>query len=209
MLFEVTTTTNYFGHYLRLLFIMKRKLFALATLGVVFAFNANAQDDADDAHTVAISIPEVAILDLEGTTAVSLSVDAPTEAGEAVDFSGATNNAIWVNYSSIVGTSETSRTVAAKISNNAVPSGMLLKVTAGADAGNGDGTMGSSAGQITLSATDQTVISGIGSAYTADGASNGHNLTYALELDPTAGSYAQIDFDEDVTLTITYTISNL
>ena len=26
---------------------MKRKLFALATLGVVFAFNANAQDDAD------------------------------------------------------------------------------------------------------------------------------------------------------------------
>ena len=73
-------------------------------------------------HTVAISIPEVAILDLEGTTSVSLSVAAPTEAGEAVDFSGATNNAVWVNYSSIVGTSETSRTVAAKISNNAVPS---------------------------------------------------------------------------------------
>ena len=43
---------------------MKRKLFALATLGVVFAFNANAQDDADADHTVAISIPEVAILDL-------------------------------------------------------------------------------------------------------------------------------------------------
>jgi len=105
---------------------MKRKLFALATLGVVFAFNANAQDDA---HTVAISIPEVAILDLEGTTAVSLSVDAPTEAGEAVDFSGATNNAIWVNYSSIVGTSETSRTVAAKISNNAVLLTVLLTVT--------------------------------------------------------------------------------
>ena len=188
---------------------MKRKLFALATLGVVFAFNANAQDDADADHTVAISIPEVAILDLEGSTSVSLSVDAPTEAGEAVDFSGATNNAVWVNYSSIGGASETSRTVAAKISNNSVPSGMLLKVTAGADAGNGDGTMGSSAGQITLTSTDQTVISGIGSAYAADGSSNGHQLTYALELDPTAGSYAQIDFDEDVTLTITYTISNL
>ncbi len=74
---------------------------------------------------------------------------------------------------------------------------MLLKVTAGADAGNGDGTMGSSAGQVTLTSSYQTVISGIGSAYTADGANNGHNLTYA-----------QIDFDEDVTLTITYTISN-
>ena len=188
---------------------MKRKLFALAALGVVFAINANAQDDADDNHTVAISIPEVAILDLEGSTSVSLSVDAPTEAGEAVDFSNATNNDVWVNYSSIVGTSETSRTVAAKISSNAVPSGMLLKVTAGSDAGNGDGTMGTSSGTVTLTSSDQTVITGIGSAYTADGSTNGHQLTYALELDPTAGSYAQIDFDEDVTLTITYTISNI
>ena len=41
---------------------MKRKLFALAALGVAFAINTNAQDDADDAHTVAITIPEVAIL---------------------------------------------------------------------------------------------------------------------------------------------------
>lgn len=187
---------------------MKRKLFALATLGVVFAFNANAQDDADDLHTVAISIPEVAILDLEGTTSISLAVEAPTEAGEAVDFSNATNNDIWLNYSSITGTSEPTRTVAAKISNNSVPSGMLLKVTAGADASAGDGTMGTSAGQVTLTSSDQTVISGIGSSYTGTGTSKGHQLTYALELDPTAGSYAQIDFDEDVTLTITYTISN-
>jgi len=189
---------------------MKRKLFALATLGVVFALNANAQDNGNDAHTVAISIPEVAILDLEGTTSVSLAVEAPTEAGEAVDFSNATNSDVWINYSSIVGVAETSRTVAAKISSaNAVPGGMLLKVTAAADAGNGDGTMGSTAGQITLTSLDQTVVSGIGSCYTGDGSNNGHNLTYALELDPTAGSYADIDFDEDVTLTITYTISNI
>jgi len=81
---------------------MKRKLFALAALGVAFAFNANAQaDEADDDHTVAISIPEVAILDLEGSTSVSLSVEAPTEAGEAVSFANATNNDVWLNYSSI------------------------------------------------------------------------------------------------------------
>ncbi|MBO6517862.1 MAG: hypothetical protein JJ975_15055, partial [Bacteroidia bacterium] len=96
----------------------------------------------------------------------------------------------------------------AKISNNSVPGGMLLKVTAQSDAGNGDGKMGTSAGQITLTSSDQTVVNGIGSCYTGDGANNGHNLTYSLELDPTAGSYADIDFDEDVTLTITYTISN-
>jgi len=189
---------------------MKKKLLALATLGVVFALNVKAQADDEDAdHTVAISIPEVAILDLEGTTAISLNVDAPTEAGEAVDFSNAKDSSIWVNYSSIVGASETSRTVSAKISNNSVPAGMLLKVTAAADAGNGDGTMGSSSGQITLTSSDQKVITGIGSCYTGDGSNNGHNLRYSLELDPTAGSYANIDFDDDVTLTITYTISNL
>lgn len=188
---------------------MKKKLFALAALGVAFAFNSNAQtDDNDDDHTVAISIPEVAILDLEGSTSVSLSVDAPTEAGKAVDFSNATDNSVWINYSSIVSTSEPSRVVSAKISNNSVPDGMLLKVTATADAGNGDGTMGTSAGTVTLNSSDQKVITGIGSCYTGDGANNGHNLKYALELDPTAGSYADIDFDQDVTLTITYTISN-
>ena len=187
---------------------MKRKLFALATLGVAFAINTQAQDGSDDAHTVSISIPEVAILDLEGSTKVSLSVEAPTEAGEAVDFSNATDNSVWINYSSIVGTSETSRTVSAKISSNSVPDGMLLKVAASKDAGNGDGKIGTTAGQITLTSTDQKVVSSIGSCYTGDGAKSGHNLTYSLELDSKKGSYEKIDFDQDVVLTITYTISN-
>ena len=190
---------------------MKMKIFALAALGVVFATTTNAQtDDADDNHTVAINIPEVAILDLESKsgTAISLAVEAPKEAGEAVDFSNAVNKDVWVNYSSIVGKTENSRDVSAKISKNDVPDGMLLKVTASADAGNGDGKMGTSSGEVTLSNKDQKVISGIGSCYTADGAGSGHNLKYALELDPAKKSYEKIDFDQDVTLTITYTISN-
>ena len=137
-----------------------------------------------------------------------LAVEAPTEAGVAVDFSNATNDDVWINYSSIVGKSENSRVVTAKISTNAVPDGMLLKVTAAKDAGSGDGTMGTSAGEVTLTSSDQKVVTGIGSCYTADGAGNGHNLQYALELDPAKGSYAKIDFDQDVKLEITYTISN-
>ena len=188
---------------------MKKKLLALAALGVVFALNTNAQtDDKDDNHTVSINIPEVAILDLEGKTAISLNVEAPTEAGEAVDFSKAKDSSIWLNYSSIVSKKENSRDVSVKISKNDVPDGMLLKVTASSDAGNGDGTMGKSTGTVTLTNKDQKVIDGIGSCYTGDGEKNGHNLNYSLELDPTKGSYADIDFDQDVTLTITYTISN-
>ena len=183
----------------------------MALLGFAFAFTATAQDDKDDDHTVQITIPEVAILDLEGAsgTSVVLAVQAPTEAGLAVDFSDAKDSSVWVNYSSIVGSvTEASRKVSTKITNGSVPGGMLLKVTAAADAGNGDGTVGSSAAQVTLSASDQDFITGIGSCYTGDGASNGHNLYYSLELDPNAGSYANIDFDDATTLTILYTISN-
>ncbi len=187
---------------------MKRKLIALAFLGTAFAFTASAQDDADDNHTVQITIPEVAILDLEASsgTSITLAVAAPTEAGLPVSFADAVDSTVWINYSSIVGnTSEASRTVSAKISAGTVPGGMVLKVTAASDAGNGDGTVGSSAGQITLSGTNQTVVSAIGSCYTGDGASNGHALYYALEQ---SGSYADIDFDDATTLTILYTISN-
>ncbi|MCB0734651.1 MAG: hypothetical protein KDC76_08720 [Bacteroidetes bacterium] len=190
---------------------MKRKLFTLAILGVAFTTIANAQDNETDDHTVQITIPEVAILDLEASssTSITLAVEAPTEAGLPVSFANAKDSSVWINYSSIVGsTSEASRTVSAKISSGTVPGGMLLKVTAASDAGNGDGTMGSSAGQITLSNTNQTVVSSIGSCYTGNGANNGHNLYYSLELDPTAGSYSDIDFDDATTLTIMYTISN-
>lgn len=174
-------------------------------------FSATAQDDKDDDHTVQITIPEVAILDLEGAsgTSVVLAVQAPTEAGLAVDFSNAKDSSVWINYTSIVGSvTEASRKVTAKITNGSVPGGMLLKVTAAADAGNGDGNLGASAGQISLSGADQDFITGIGSCYTGDGANNGHNLYYSLELDPTAGSYANIDFDDATTLTVLYTISN-
>jgi hypothetical protein len=190
---------------------MKRKLITLAMIGLATVVTTQAQDDKDDNHTVQINIPEVALLDLEGAsgTAVTLSVAAPTEAGLAVDFSDAKDSSVWINYSSIVGsTTEPTRKVSVKITNGAVPGGMLLKVTAAADAGNGDGTVGSAAGQINLNTSDQDFITGIGSCFTGDGANNGHNLYYALELDPTAGSYANIDFDDATTLTILYTISN-
>lgn len=188
---------------------MKRKLFTLAILGVAFAFSANAQDDQDDSHTVAITIPEVAILDLHATggTGITLAVEAPTEAGLPVNFDNAKDSTVWMNYSSVVGsTTDPSRTVSAKVSAGTMPGGMLLKVTAAADASNGGGTVGSSAGEITLSTSNQTVVSGIGTAYTGDGVSNGHNLYYSLELD--GANYADIDFDEATTLTILYTISN-
>ena len=59
----------------------------------------------------------------------------------------------------------------------AVVLGLIIKVTAAAASGSGGGTRGTPSAQLILSATDQTIISGIGGiAYTGDGVNNGHNL---------------------------------
>ncbi|NOY95276.1 MAG: hypothetical protein GXO81_02650, partial [Chlorobi bacterium] len=49
-------------------------------------YSAKAGDLSSNSHVVTVSIPEVALLDLEGTTAVTLTPTAPTEAGLAFDF---------------------------------------------------------------------------------------------------------------------------
>ncbi len=186
------------------------KFFFAATL-VATATIVSAQDDNDDVHDVVVSIPEVALVDLESATGTSINLGpaAPTEAGLPLDFSAQTNSAIWLNYSSVKSTlNDATRDVSAKISTGTLPAGMTLTVTSAADAGNGDGAMGTTAGAVALTTTDQDVITGIGSAYTGTGVNNGHNLTYALSLSVAAGSYAAIDADDATTVQITYTISD-
>lgn len=80
-----------------------KKILVAALLGVV-SVSANAQDDNTDAHNIVVSIPEVALLDLEASagTSIELGPDAPLEAGEMVSFPSQ-DNSIWLNYSSIVG----------------------------------------------------------------------------------------------------------
>lgn len=178
----------------------------LSTIGL-FSF---AQDSNQDSHNVVIGIPEVALLDLEASngTSITLGPTAPTEAGMAVDFN-AVDNSIWINYSSIVGSvTEPSRNVSVQITSGTVPAGTELTVLAAADAGSGDGTMGTPTPAITLSSTAQNIITGIGSAYTGDGVNKGHNLSYALNLASASGSYAQLDFDNSDTVVITYTLSD-
>lgn len=189
---------------------MKNYKVLFTAIVAVASFNTYAQDTNIDAHNVVIGIPEVALLDLESAsgTTITLGPTAPTEAGLAVAFPSQ-NNSIWVNYSSIVGsTTEPSRNVAVQITSGAVPAGTTLEVVAVADAGSGDGTVGTPTTAVTLSGTAQNIITGIGSAYTGDGVSKGHNLAYTLDLAAAAGSYALLDFDESSTLEITYTLSD-
>ena len=174
------------------------------------AYTANAQDTKTDKHTIDIKIPEVAILDLETTgksSAITLEGTAPTEAGNALDFSKVSNSELWINYSSIIGKkTEPSREVTVQITTGDVPTGLEILVEAAKDAGKGEGTVGTPAGQLTLSTAAQSIVTGVGSAYTGNGASAGHNLTYKMQL--AKGKYGDIDFDQSGSITVTYTLSD-
>jgi hypothetical protein len=182
--------------------------FVFAAFGIGESF---AQDDNDDIHNLIIKLPEVALLDLEaaGGTSITLAPKAPNEAGQALDFSGETNSDIWINYSSIIGSkTEPSRNITVQITSGAVPAGLVLSVAASKDAGLGDGTMGSPTSLIMLDKSAQDIITGVGSSYTGNGVSKGHQITYSLALDNQRGSYAQLDFDQSNTLGITYTLTD-
>lgn len=176
----------------------------------LFSVNGIAQDNSFTSHTVNVYVPDVAIMDLESYsgTSISLSPLAPAEAGLALDFSAAKDNSIWINYTSIVGSaSEPNRNISVQITGGQVPSGVDLTLESSSDAGMGEGTMGAPVSRaITLDNTPQKIITNIGSAFTGDGVNSGHNLTYQLNKKP--GSFGQLDFDQNNTITISYTLSD-
>ncbi|KMQ65979.1 hypothetical protein ACM39_16310 [Chryseobacterium sp. FH2] len=191
---------------------MKKLKFTLALFFAAAAFSStlSAQDTNSDNHTIVITIPEVALVDIEpaATKNITLGFTPPTEAGLPIVPSG-TDNTLWLNYSSIKSVADATRNVSVKL--NAVIPGIDIRVTAAAATGSGGGTLGNPSAQLTLSAADQTIVSGIGSAYTGDGANNGHNLTY--ELAPGSGpgtvaAYADLEATSTAVATVTYTISD-
>ena len=196
---------NYFQISLLLLFFAGS--FASYSQGIPPPTGA---DSNIDEHNALITIPEVALIDLEATngTTVSLNPTAPTDAGLALSFP-VTNASIWLNYSSIIGSStEASRNVTAQITSGTVPAGTSLKIAVATDSGNGDGLMGTPSAPIPLTNVAQNIITGIGSSYTGNGVNKGHNLQYTLDLLPSAGAYGLLDFDFNETLVITYTLTD-
>lgn len=180
----------------------------LAVLATSARFSA--QDTNTDNHTITISVPEVALVDIEpaATKNITLGFTAPTEAGNPV-VANTANNTLWLNYSSIKSVADPTRNVSVRL--NALVPGIDIRVTAAAATGAGGGTLGVPAAQLTLSAADQTLISGIGSAYTGNGANNGHNLTYSLAPGSGPGgvaAYADLQATATTVATVTYTISD-
>lgn len=154
-----------------------------------------------------VSIPEVAIVSVagNGSTTVAFGLTGPTEAGRPFEGDDQYDSTLWLNYTSVRGTSKPKKDVYVKISSGTVPSGFTLRVKALSDAGHGNGGMGNPVnGWITLSSSDQKIIQNIHTGYTGNGHQNGHQLIYNLQID----DISSVDADDQASLEITYTITD-
>ncbi|WP_336688318.1 MULTISPECIES: hypothetical protein [unclassified Chryseobacterium] len=151
-------------------------------------------------RSVAISLPVVTLMDIEPSGAISLNYTAPSEAGNAVT-APASNSSKWINYTSAIASSGLARRITASV-NQTIP-GIDIKIMAAVATGSGGGTLGVPSPQITLTTSAQTIISGIGGAFTGNGANNGHQLTIALGIN----NYSNLNARSNTPVIITYTIT--
>ncbi len=192
---------------------MKRKFTRVASVcalilsvGTLTSVFAQTGDTQTDGHLVSVVVPTLAILDIE---TVSASKDftaiflAPTEAGEKL--APVTNSLLFLNYSSIQ-TGSVLKKVTVKTS--AVVPGVDINVTAAPATATGGGTKGTPVGTpVVLTTLDQSLITGIGSAYTASGPAVGHQLNYNLVASDT--DYGNLRSGPATPVTVTYTIADI
>ena len=188
---------------------IKRSILCYFLLAVSFIYSQT--DNNKNNHTLRIDIPEVALINVQSSSNTSIKFGGNTvvEAGQALKIEE-TNNSIWINYSSIVGSkSDPSRNVTIHISEGTVPNGLDLFVKAENDSGYGGGKMGKPVKKMQLLTSDPLdIVTKIGSAYTGVGPNKGHNIAYTLKLKKEKGSYGQLDFEQTTTLIINYTLSD-
>ncbi|MDP1813823.1 MAG: hypothetical protein Q8K92_05180 [Leadbetterella sp.] len=180
-----------------------KRILAIAVI-TFLSFKVSAQDTGTDNHQISVVIPNIALLDLESSASKNFTSTfvqpTPLEAGQKINVP-ANNTDTWLNYSSILpATVVLSRRVDVKL-DTPVP-GVGISVVAGA-ATTGFGTKGTPTSAVTLTATNQPLINTIGSAYTASGASNGHNLTYSFTA--ADANYGNLRAATTV-VTVTYTL---
>lgn len=137
------------------------------------------------AHSVSLHVPSVAVVDVEGpggTNSVTLSPSFSGEAGEALDFSSARDNRLWLNYTSVLGTGVNRRDITASMSSsNALPRGMSLRLRVTDPTGTGD--VGDAINRtIRLQTSERNVVRQIRNGYTGNGVGNGCQLTYFVRF---------------------------
>lgn len=186
-----------------------KKIIVFGALCMGFSFVSFSQDTNTDSHTLTVTIPEVALLDLETSANrnFTLAFTGPigTEAGKRIQ-NPLPNADIWINYTSIVTASgpDVSRDV--NVTSSVInPAGTAFSATAASDAGAGAGTVGTTLGNVSVDNTIQPIITNVGSCYTGNGPAKGHKLTYNTNV--VNANYALLRAGTTA-MVITYTLTD-
>jgi hypothetical protein len=176
---------------------MNKKFKALAIgailgLGIVGLMGAATSVN----QTVTMGVNSMCVLAVTGNPG-ALTVTAPAIGGATP--SNPTDNTTYAQYTSTVATGTTRRLTAQWGGADAAPSGCALRLTAAPQGGN----RGVTAGQITLSSTAASIVTGIRSCATGTLATNGAQLAYALAVTDVESLVSGQSRTATITLTLT------
>jgi hypothetical protein len=171
---------------------------------------STAQNKNQEGHLVKINLPDITLINIVSSTnnVILLQGDMVNEAGKSVSFNKS-DKSIWINYTSIIGSETTpNRNVTVEISDGKVPDGLVLAIKVNEDIGLGNGNMGKPVdNKQELTNNPIIIITEIESSNTGVGANKGYNVEYTLNLKQDS-SYASLDFDQAIKLSIVYTLSD-
>ncbi len=178
---------------------MKKLSFAVITL-LTLGFHGTFAQTSSSTSTV--DIPAYALLGFTGAASLTMPFVAASIPGAEI-VAPADNSTLWLNYSSVTSTAISLYTIKVKIS--ALIPGVDIRLTAAnPDMTTGSGTGGTGSAAQVITATDQPIVTGIGSCQTGSGSGAGSNLTYAISVNKTA--YASL-FKSAPVVTVTYTMA--
>jgi len=188
-----------------------KKLSLVSVLVFFLAVIVNAQETTVS-HDITVKFPTYAFVGLSDASDIKLSPAAPTVAGKGLDFdvASATSSTKYLQYSSLKGKNNGANKIVVSMQENEVslPSGVAIRLKVDDYDGNGKGSTGTSIASVTgvvLSSEGKAIVTGIKNCYTGEGSSDGHLLTYSLEMADATGSYDDLATG-DYSVTITYTI---
>lgn len=184
---------------------MKKFVLTLGVLAISLSMGMKMQAQTNTAdHAISLGLPEVALLGTQSGP-VNLQLSGALAAGEAIEASKSDSSS-YIQFSSVISEGST-RTLYAKYTGT-VPAGTFLKALAMNPGVNASGDFGTLiATDVTLSTTDNALVTDIGSCYSGTAADDGYNLKYTWGLDNPEANYADIRATAAAAVTVTLTIT--
>ncbi len=152
------------------------------------------------------SLPAIALVDIEpgGDNSLYFALTPSSESGDPVIVESTSEKKLWLNYSSSLASSQSSRKIIAEISQGTSPEGVSFYIEASGYNGIGRGQLGQTAGKVEITTQPAQIITNIGNCFTGDGINNGHLIKFSIGI----SDYSKIESSGELNFIVLYTITD-